>query len=82
MPRQPDEIFEGNRPRLTKIAYRMLGTVSDGEDAVQDTWLRWHNQCHDDIKKPDAFLTTTLVRRFRSFFASQAAAAAWSIRAG
>lgn len=62
MPQQPDEIFEGNRPRLTKIAYRMLGSVSDGEDAVQDTWLRWHKQSHDDIENPDAFLTTTLVR--------------------
>jgi DNA-directed RNA polymerase specialized sigma24 family protein len=59
---QPDDTFEANRPRLTKIAYRMLGTVSDGEDAVQDAWLRWYKQDHATIDNPDGFLTTTLVR--------------------
>jgi DNA-directed RNA polymerase specialized sigma24 family protein len=32
--------FEENRPRLRRIAYRMLGSVSEADDAVQDTWLR------------------------------------------
>ena len=62
MPLQPNDIFEANRPRLTKIAYRMLGTISDGEDAVQDAWLRWYRQDHSSIDNPDGFLTTTLVR--------------------
>jgi DNA-directed RNA polymerase specialized sigma24 family protein len=34
------ERFETHRPRLTSIAYRMLGSVDEAEDAVQDAWLR------------------------------------------
>jgi hypothetical protein len=34
--------FNGLRPRLQKIAYRMLGSVAEAEDIVQDVWLRWH----------------------------------------
>ena len=33
--------FFATRPRLFGIAYRMLGSVSDAEDVVQDAWLRW-----------------------------------------
>ncbi|WP_309642753.1 RNA polymerase sigma factor SigJ [Phenylobacterium sp.] len=35
------EAFEAQRPRLTRLAYRMLGSVAEAEDAVQDAWLRW-----------------------------------------
>ena len=35
------EIFETNRRRLLGLAYRMLGSMSDAEDAVQDSYLRW-----------------------------------------
>ena len=35
------EIFETERPRLKRLAYRMLGEVSEAEDVVQDAWLRW-----------------------------------------
>ena len=33
--------FEAQRPRLTRLAYRMLGSVSEAQDVVQDAWLRW-----------------------------------------
>jgi RNA polymerase sigma-70 factor (ECF subfamily) len=35
------DAFEANRPRLKRLAYRMLGSVHEAEDAVQDAWLRW-----------------------------------------
>jgi RNA polymerase sigma-70 factor (ECF subfamily) len=35
------EAFEAQRPRLTRLAYRMLGSVTEAQDAVQDAWLRW-----------------------------------------
>ena len=34
--------FEPHRRRLTGLAYRMLGSLSEAEDIVQDAWLRWH----------------------------------------
>ena len=34
--------FEPHRPRLSRVAYRMLGSVADAEDVVQDAFLRWH----------------------------------------
>jgi RNA polymerase sigma-70 factor (ECF subfamily) len=34
------ERFEGHRPRLVAVAYRMLGSISEAEDAVQDSWFR------------------------------------------
>jgi RNA polymerase sigma-70 factor (ECF subfamily) len=35
------DAFEANRPRLIRLAYRMLGSVSEAEDVAQDAWLRW-----------------------------------------
>ena len=35
------ETFEAQRQRLTRLAYRMLGSVAEAEDVVQDAWLRW-----------------------------------------
>ncbi|MFA5600720.1 MAG: sigma factor, partial [Phenylobacterium sp.] len=42
------EAFEAHRPRLTRLAYRMLGSVAEAEDAVQDAWLRWQG-AGDDV---------------------------------
>lgn len=56
--------FEQARPRLLGLAYRMLGTVADAEDVVQDAWLRWRQaqEAGTDIKEPAAWLTTVATR--------------------
>jgi RNA polymerase sigma-70 factor (ECF subfamily) len=54
--------FEGERKRLTMLAYRMLGRWSEAEDAVQDAYLRWQAADQADIRVPGAWLTTTVVR--------------------
>jgi RNA polymerase sigma-70 factor (TIGR02957 family) len=56
------EVFAAVRPRLFGIAYRMLGTVSDAEDIVQDTWLRWQAYDRDSVREPAAFLATIVTR--------------------
>ena len=55
-------VFEHNRRRLFGIAYRMLGTVAEAEDLVQDTWLRWSTTDRDAVREPAAFLATTVTR--------------------
>ncbi len=52
--------FEAARPRLQAIAYRLLGTTGDAEDAVQETFLRWHAADIDRIEVPEAWLTKVL----------------------
>ncbi|GAB5463342.1 RNA polymerase sigma factor SigJ [Hoeflea alexandrii] len=51
------EIFEDLRPRLMGIAYRMLGSVSDAQDAVQDSYLKWIKYQGPAIKIPEAWLS-------------------------
>ena len=48
------QTFHALRPRLQKIAYRMLGSVADAEDIVQDVWLRWHDAARDSIENAEA----------------------------
>lgn len=56
-------VFEGSRRKLQGIAYRMLGSVHDAEEVVQDAWLRW-NEVQDprDLDSPEAWLVTTTSR--------------------
>ncbi|WP_241680832.1 RNA polymerase sigma-70 factor [Pseudactinotalea suaedae] len=54
--------FEHARPRLFGIAYRMLGSVADAEDIVQDAWIRWQTTAHEEVREPTAFLTTVTTR--------------------
>ncbi|HET6818326.1 MAG TPA: RNA polymerase sigma-70 factor [Mycobacteriales bacterium] len=56
------DAFVELRPRLFGIAYRMLGSVSDAEDVVQDAFLRWQRTDPDSVDNADAFLTTVVVR--------------------
>lgn len=64
MPEQALEIFEQYRALLFGIAYRMLGSVMDAEDMVQDTFLRWQRQqiSTEAIKSSKAFLITVITR--------------------
>lgn len=55
-------VFERHRKRLFGLAYRMLATVGDAEDAVQDTWLRWHRVDTATIQTPEAWLVTACTR--------------------
>lgn len=52
--------FEAARPRLVAIAYRLLGSASEAEDAVQDTYLRWQAADTARIEVPEAWLTKVL----------------------
>ncbi|MGW4232404.1 RNA polymerase sigma factor SigJ [Streptomyces sp. NPDC004980] len=52
--------FQAFMPRLEAIAYRLLGSASDAEDAVQDTFLRWQAADVDRIEVPEAWLTKVL----------------------
>jgi RNA polymerase sigma-70 factor, ECF subfamily len=54
------EVFEAHRELLFAVAYRMLGTVADAEDAVQDAWLRWSAGPRSDIAEPRAYLARTV----------------------
>ncbi|MFF8909382.1 sigma-70 family RNA polymerase sigma factor [Streptomyces olivaceoviridis] len=49
--------FEAGRARLASLAYRLLGSAADAEDAVQDTFLRWQAADRDRIEVPEAWLT-------------------------
>ena len=52
--------FEAFRPRLQAIAYRLLGSVAEAEDAAQETFLRWQAADVDRIETPEAWLTKVL----------------------
>jgi RNA polymerase sigma-70 factor (ECF subfamily) len=54
--------FDLLRPRLTRIAYRMLGSVADAEDVVQDAFLRWMGADRTAIREPEAFLRRVVTR--------------------
>lgn len=56
------EIFNQHRSLLFPIAYRMLGTVADAEDLVQETFIRWQGVSHTEVESPRAFLVTIVSR--------------------
>lgn len=58
----PAATFEPHRRRLLGLAYRMLGSMAEAEDAVQEAYLRWHDADRARIGEPRAFLMTTTTR--------------------
>src|SRR5258705_2000465 len=56
------ERFEANRPRLRGVAYRMLGSLSEAEDAVQEAWLRLNRSDPATIENLGGWLTTVVSR--------------------
>jgi RNA polymerase sigma-70 factor (ECF subfamily) len=56
------ERFEEGRTRLRAVAYRMLGSLSEADDAVQESWLRLNRTDADAIENLDAWLTTVVAR--------------------
>src|SRR5438045_7801976 len=64
---EPDDadrtsVFEDHRGLLFSIAYRMLGSVADAEDALQDAFIRWQRASEADVRSPKAFLVTIVSR--------------------
>lgn len=54
--------FEPLRPKLMRVAYRMLGSVADAEDVVQEAFIRWIGADRSTVREPEAFLRRTVTR--------------------
>jgi RNA polymerase sigma-70 factor, ECF subfamily len=54
--------FDPLRPKLMRVAYRMLGAVADAEDVVQEAFIRWMKADRDEVREPEAFLRRTVTR--------------------
>jgi RNA polymerase sigma-70 factor, ECF subfamily len=54
--------FDELRPKLMRVAYRMLGSVSDAEDMMQEAFIRWMKADRSDVREPEAFLRRTVTR--------------------
>lgn len=54
--------FEATRPQLLRVAYRMLGSMADAEDIVQEAWLRWSDTDQNTVRVPEAFLRRVVTR--------------------
>jgi RNA polymerase sigma-70 factor (ECF subfamily) len=56
------QTFERHRRRLTGLAYRMLGSLAEAEDIVQDAYLRWHKADRNTVADARAYLSSTVAR--------------------
>ncbi len=54
--------FDPLRPKLMRVAYRMLGSVADAEDVVQEAFIRWMGADRSEVREPEAFLRRTVTR--------------------
>lgn len=54
--------FDPLRPKLMRIAYRMLGSVADAEDVLQEAFIRWMGADRSAVREPEAFLRRTVTR--------------------
>ncbi|MGW3247452.1 sigma-70 family RNA polymerase sigma factor [Streptomyces sp. NPDC001070] len=60
--RAAEEVFQNARGLLFGIAHRMLGSVSEAEDVLQDAWIRWQTYDRSKVENAQAFLATTVTR--------------------
>jgi RNA polymerase sigma-70 factor (TIGR02957 family) len=58
-----EEAFARQRSLLFTVAYEMLGSASDAEDVVQETWLRWSDVDHAAVRDPRAYLVRIVTRQ-------------------
>lgn len=54
--------FNQHRRLLFSVAYRMLGSVADAEDMLQETFIRWEQAANEEVRSPRAFLVTIITR--------------------
>src|SRR5690606_4563071 len=54
--------YDALRPKLVRVAYRMLGSMADAEDVVQEAWLRWQATDREQVRVPEAFLRRVVAR--------------------
>jgi RNA polymerase sigma-70 factor (TIGR02957 family) len=59
--RRDADLFEANRDLMFAVAYRVLGTITDAEDAVQDAWLRWSAADREHVADQRAYLARVVV---------------------
>jgi RNA polymerase sigma-70 factor, ECF subfamily len=58
----PAEVFERNRTRLRGLAYRILGSVADTDDILQEVYIRWHQSDVSEVRSPEAWMTRVTTR--------------------
>src|SRR5579864_3823215 len=58
-----DDPFVSHRGLLFTVAYEMLGSAVDAEDVVQETWLRWADVDHSEVRDPRAYLVRIVTRQ-------------------
>jgi RNA polymerase sigma-70 factor (ECF subfamily) len=56
------DAFEAQRPRLSRLEYRMLGSLTEAEDVVQDAWLRWRGGATREVVDPAGWLVRVVTR--------------------
>jgi RNA polymerase sigma-70 factor, ECF subfamily len=57
-----DQVFEEHRRTLARLAYRMLGSLADADDVLQEAYLRWTRENRDNIEAPRAYLSSIVTR--------------------
>jgi RNA polymerase sigma-70 factor (ECF subfamily) len=67
---QAAAVFDPLRPRLIRLAYRMIGSLADAEDVVQDAFIRWLGTDRDAVREPEAFLRRIVTRLCLDFLKS------------
>src|ERR687898_3407064 len=57
-----DPLFEEHRPGLDRLAYRMLGSLADADDVLQEAYLRWSRADRGAVESPRAYLSSIVTR--------------------